>query len=159
MSRRRSGETSAAELPTFSFFWRAMTQETKTATLSWLGGMQFESEAPGGSTLVLDGKAKAGVSPVVALLLSAAACSGADVVMIMEKMRVELTEFSIEARGVRRAEEPRRYLSMHFVFRLRGEGLDEAKARRAVELSLEKYCSVVASLADDLPVTYDVELG
>ena len=136
-----------------------MPQETKTATLSWLGGMRFESAAPGGVPLVLDGKAAAGTSPVVALLLSAAACSGSDVVMIFEKMRVELTEFSIEARGVRREEEPRRYVSMHFVFRLRGNGVDEAKARRAVELSLEKYCSVVASLAEDLPVTYELDLG
>jgi putative redox protein len=136
-----------------------MPQETKTATLAWQGGMRFATDAPDGSTLVLDGKAKAGVSPVVALLLSAAACSGSDVVMILEKMRAELSEFSIEARGVRREEEPRRFLSMHFVFRLRGQGVDEAKARRAVELSLEKYCSVVASLAEDLPVTYDIELG
>ncbi len=136
-----------------------MPQETKTATLTWVGGMRFESDAPDGSRILLDGKAKAGVSPVVALLLAAAACSGADVTMIMEKMRIELTEFSIDASGVRREEEPRRYLSMHFTFRLRGQGLDEARARRAVELSLEKYCSVVASLAKDLPVTYDIDLG
>jgi putative redox protein len=136
-----------------------MPQETKTATLTWRGGMRFETDAPDGSPLILDGKAAAGVSPVVALLLAAAACSGADVAMIFEKMRIELTEFAIEARGVRRAEEPRRYVSMHFVFRLRGAGVDEAKARRAVELSLEKYCSVVASLAEDLPVTYDIDLG
>ncbi len=136
-----------------------MPQETKTATLTWRGGMRFETETPGGPPLVLDGKAVAGVSPVVALLLAAAACSGADVAMSFEKMRIELTEFAIEASGVRRAEEPRRYISMHFVFRLRGAGVDEAKARRAVELSLEKYCSVVASLAEDLPVTYDIDLG
>jgi putative redox protein len=136
-----------------------MPQETKTATLSWRGGMRFESDAPGGTPILLDGKAVAGVSPVTALLLAAAACSGADVAMIFEKMRIELTEFVIEARGVRREEEPRRYVSMHLTFRLRGAGLDEAKARRAIELSLEKYCSVVASLADDLPVTYDVDLG
>ena len=136
-----------------------MAQETKTATLSWLGGMRFGSDATGGATLVLDGDAQAGVSPVQALLLSAAACSGSDVVMILEKMRVELREFSIDARAVRREEQPRRFLSMHFVFRIRGEGVDEAKARRAVELSLEKYCSVVASLAEDLPVTYDIDLG
>jgi putative redox protein len=136
-----------------------MPQETKSATLAWLGGMRFESQLPGGTSLLLDGKASAGVSPVMALLLAAAACSGSDVVMILEKMRIELTEFSIEASGVRRAEEPRRFISMHFLFRLRGQGLDEAKARRAVELSLEKYCSVVASLAADLPVTYDIDLG
>ena len=136
-----------------------MPQETKSATLSWLGGMRFGTDAPGGAQLILDGNGAAGTSPVTALLLSAAACSGSDVVMILEKMRIALSELSIEARGVRREEEPRRYLSMHFIVRLRGEGLDEAKVRRAVELSLEKYCSVVASLADDLPVTYEIDLG
>ncbi|HEX6644861.1 MAG TPA: OsmC family protein [Gemmatimonadales bacterium] len=136
-----------------------MPQETKSATLTWVGGMRFTSPVPGDGTLLLDGKAKEGASPVVALLLAAAACSGADVVMIFEKMRIALREFSIDAQGVRREEEPRRYISMHFTFRLRGEGIDEAKARRAVELSLEKYCSVVHSLAPDLPVTYDLDLG
>jgi putative redox protein len=136
-----------------------MPQETKTATLAWRGGMRFETDAPGGTTLLLDGKAIAGVSPVMALLLAAAACSGSDIVMILEKMRIELSEFSIEASGVRREEEPRRFVSMHMHFRLRGNGVDEAKARRAVELSLEKYCSVVASLAEDLPVTYDIDVG
>ncbi len=136
-----------------------MPQETKTATLTWRGGMRFESDAPGGTPILLDGKAAAGVSPVTALLLAAAACSGADVVMILEKMRIELTEFSIEASGVRREQEPRRFITMHLIFRLRGAGVDEARVRRAVELSLEKYCSVVASLAADLPVTYDIDVG
>ena len=41
----------------------------------------------------------------------------------------------------------------------RGEGADELKVRRAVGLSIEKYCSVVASLAPDIPVTYDVAIA
>jgi uncharacterized OsmC-like protein len=40
-----------------------------------------------------------------------------------------------------------------------GDGLDEAKMRRAVDLSLEKYCSVMASLAPDIRVTYDVTIA
>jgi uncharacterized OsmC-like protein len=39
-----------------------------------------------------------------------------------------------------------------------GEGITEAKARRAIDLSLSTYCSVVASLAPDIPITYDLEL-
>src|SRR5438105_3173496 len=54
--------------------------------------------------------------------------------------------------------EPRRYTAMHFRFAVRGDGADEANTRRAIELSLEKYCSVVASLAPDIRVTYDVAL-
>src|SRR5438132_8641157 len=45
-------------------------------------------------------------------------------------------------------------LRLHHVGRRR----DETKARRAIDLSLEKYCSVVASLASDIQVTYDVAL-
>ena len=37
-------------------------------------------------------------------------------------------------------------------------GLDEAKARRAIDLSIEKYCSVIHSLKSDIPITYQLEL-
>ena len=48
---------------------------------------------------------------------------------------------------------------MTLVWRLAGEGLDETKARHAVELSVEKYCSVISSLAPDIKVTNEVHVG
>src|SRR5438128_1045120 len=60
--------------------------------------------------------------------------------------------------AARREERPRRYTALHFGFTISGVGVDETKARRAIDLSLEKYCSVVASLAPDIHVTYDVAL-
>ena len=95
----------------------------------------------------------------LALLLAVASCSGADVVTILEKMRVTLRELRIEVSGNRREEHPRRYTAIHLEYRLRGDGLDEAKARRAIELSIEKYCSVIHSLASDIPVTHGLTLG
>jgi putative redox protein len=70
-----------------------------------------------------------------------------------------LRQLRIEASGVRREQEPRRYLSLHFDFHLAGEGLDETRARRAIDLSLEKYCSVVASLAPDIKISYGLTLA
>ena len=90
--------------------------------------------------------------------MAAATCTASDVVLILKKQRVALRTLDVTLRGTRRAEQPRRYVALHFVFTVAGDGADEAKARRAVELSLEKYCSVVASLAPDIPVTYDVTL-
>src|SRR5213082_412190 len=58
--------------------------------------------------------------------------------------------------STRRAEQPRRFIALHFVFTVTGDGADEGRARRAIDLSLEKYCSVVASLASDIHITYDV---
>jgi putative redox protein len=74
-------------------------------------------------------------------------------------MRVTLRGFRIEASGVRREEEPRRYTAMHLEYHLQGDGLDAAKAQRAIELSITKYCSVVHSLAPDIRVTHGLTLG
>ena len=136
-----------------------MAQQTTRATLAWRAGMEFEGGVPGGPTSIVDGNGKAGPSPVVTLLLAAAGCTGSDVVSILEKMRMRIATFRIEISGVRREQEPRRYLSLHLVYHLTGEGLEEAKVRRAIDLALEKYCSVTHSLAPDIAITYDVALG
>jgi putative redox protein len=93
---------------------------------------------------------------MLTLLLAVASCSGSDVVAILQKMRVQLRELRIEVAGQRREQEPRRYTSIHLDYRLGGEGLDQAKASRAVDLSVEKYCSVIHSLASDIIITHAV---
>ena len=80
-------------------------------------------------------------------------------VAILEKMRVTLRDLRIEASGVRRETEPRRYTAIHLEYHLSGEGLEPAKARRAVDLSITKYCSVIHSLAPDIRVTHGLTLG
>src|SRR5919112_2287156 len=130
-----------------------MPPETKKVTLTWQQGLRFAGGEPGRPAAAIDGDNQVAPGPMTTLLLAAAACTGADVVSILQKMRVELTELSIEVAGVRREEEPRRYVSIHLDYRLAGPGLDPAKVRRAVDLSLEKYCSVIHSLAPDIAVT------
>jgi putative redox protein len=136
-----------------------MSGETKRVVLEWRDQLVFQGGEAGGPVTVIDGDNAAGPGPMLTLLLAAAACTGADVVVILQKMRVPLRSVRIEASGLRRETEPRRYVSVHFDFQLAGEGLDEAKARRAVDLSLTKYCSVVNSLASDTAVTYGITLG
>lgn len=129
------------------------------ATLTWQQGLEFDGSNAGAPAIHVDGDNRTAPGPMALLLLAAASCTGADVVSILEKMRVPLTEFRIEARGTRRPEEPRRYTAIHLVYHLRGGQLDEIKARRAIDLSIEKYCSVLHSLAPDIRVTYDVDVG
>jgi putative redox protein len=92
------------------------------------------------------------------LLLAAAGCAGADIVVILKKMKVALETVSIDLVGERRPEHPKRYTSLKYVFRLAGEGLERSKAERAVRLSLNKYCSVVHSLNPDISVDHEIEL-
>jgi|SRR5919106_70982 putative redox protein len=136
-----------------------MTQETKRVTLDWVQDLRFTGGEPGGPPVTLDGDNTAGPGPMVTLLLAAAACTGSDVVDILKKMRVPFGQLTIEATGVRRQEHPCRYVLIHLVYRMGGIGLDEAKIRRAIDLSLEKYCSVVHSLAPDVAVTYELSLA
>jgi putative redox protein len=133
--------------------------ETKRMAVVWEGGMRFRGGEPGGPTSLVDADNAEAPGPTLTLLLAAAGCSGADVVTILEKMRVSLESLRIDIVGVRRESVPRRFLSIRFAFRIRGAGLDEAKARRAIDLSLEKYCSVVHSLAPDIAVEYDLHLA
>ena len=128
----------------------------RDVTLRWREKLLFEGGAAGKPAILVDGHSAEATSPVELLLLAAAACSASDVVVILQKQRVVLKSLDVQVRGTRRDTEPRCYTSMHFQFAISGEGVDEAKARRAIDLSIEKYCSVLASLAPEIPVTYDV---
>lgn len=136
-----------------------MMQETKRITLKWQDGLRFVGGAPDGPLTAIDGDNAAAPGPMLTLLLAAASCSGSDVVIILKKMRVQLRELRIEASGQRREQEPRRYTAIHLDYHLAGEGIDQAKAQRAVSLSIEKYCSVIHTLAPDVGVTYDVTVA
>jgi putative redox protein len=136
-----------------------MAAETKKVTLTWEQGLRFSGGSPGGPSVTVDGDNEVAPGPMTTLLLAAAACTGADVVSILQKMRVAFTGLSIEVAGVRREQEPRRYVSIHLEYRVAGTDLDPAKIRRAVDLSLEKYCSVIHSLASDMAVTYALSLA
>jgi putative redox protein len=134
-------------------------QETKRVVLTWQEGLRFTGGAPEGPSTIIDGDNSAAPGPMLTLLLAAASCSGSDVVVILEKMRVRLRQLRIDATGVRREQEPRRYIAIRFDYHLGGEGLDQAKATRAIDLSLEKYCSVIHSLAPDIEITYGLTLA
>jgi len=133
--------------------------ETKKVRLSWQQGLSFLGGEAEGPAILIDGDNAAGPGPMVTLLLAAASCTGSDVVVILERMRVPFTELEIEVSGVRREAEPRRYTSIHLDYHVGGAGADPAKVRRAIDLSLEKYCSVIHSLAPDIAITYALSLG
>ena len=115
--------------------------------------MAFEAAGQSAGRLVLDahpdfGGVGAGVSPVEALLASAAACSGIDVLSILEKKRQTVTSYRIEVDGEQPAPGtwPRKFSSITLRHVLKGPNLDPVAVARAVELSDAKYCTVVATL-------------
>jgi putative redox protein len=134
-------------------------QETKRVSLRWEEGLRFVGGAEGAPATRIDGDNTSAPGPMLTLLLAAASCSGSDVVLILKKMRIDLQNLRIDVAGQRREQEPRRYTAIHFDYHMAGTGLNQSKADRAVSLSVEKYCSVIHSLAPDIAITYAVTLA
>jgi putative redox protein len=132
---------------------------TVAVTLRGLRNLQFEGSGAGRPAILVDGDSKAATSPIELLLLAAATCTASDVVISLQKQRIQREALDISVEGTRRETEPRRYTAIAFHFAVRGEGADDVKVRRAIDLSLEKYCSVVASLAPDIAISYDVAIA
>lgn len=128
--------------------------------LSWTGeGLLFRGGAEGGVQIPIDGDSVAGPSPVQALALALAGCMAADVVDILQKMRVPLEALDVTVEGDRAREAPRRYTGIRLHFRAAGVPAEsKGRLQHAVELSTEKYCSVLHSLRSDVVVESDVAL-
>lgn len=95
---------------------------------------------------VENGGSNNGVRPMQMLLMGLGGCSAIDVAMILKKQRQEIKDFRIEIEGEReKGKEPSLWENAHVVFHLTGD-IDPDKAARAVELSMNKYCSVAETL-------------
>ncbi len=135
--------------------------------VKWIGGLAFEADPPTGIKFVLDahpesGGQNLGPTPVEALLASLAACSAIDVVSILEKKRQKLESYQIEVDGDRTppgSEYPRPFTALRIKHILKGENLDPGAVERAIQLSDEKYCTVLATLRYSPPVTTTWEIS
>jgi putative redox protein len=128
--------------------------------LRWSGdGQRYEGGREDGPVIVIDSDGVAGPSPTMTLLLALAACMAVDVIEITAKMRLPVSGLEVDVAGERREEPPRRFTAIRLRYEVSGvAAADEAKIRRAVDLSREKYCSVWHTLKDDIDLTIAVEL-
>lgn len=126
----------------------------KSTLLRWTGeDLRFDAEGYGGPAISIDSSGSTGPSPMDALLMGVAGCMAIDVLMIAGKSRVRIDGLEVVAEGDRAESEPRRYTSIRLVYRIAGpSAADEPKIQRAIDLSREKYCSVLHSIRDDIDV-------
>jgi putative redox protein len=131
----------------------------KTIVVEWQNsGMIFTGGAEGGPVVQIDGDGGEGPSPVDTALIALAGCTGSDVVLVAEKKRIALKEFRLEVHAQRRDEYPRRFTAINIIYHVTAPGATELAVRQAIDLSLEKYCSVSHSLNPDIPITYELRL-
>lgn len=123
----------------------------------------FETTNERGHVVHLDNKGETvahGASPMELLLMGIAGCSGIDIVMILKKQHLELEDLHMEVEGRRKDDGsiPNTFTNIHVKVFLKGE-IPENKARRAVDLSFETYCSVAKMLEKVAAVSYEVSLN
>ncbi|MDO7977870.1 OsmC family protein [Oceanotoga sp. DSM 15011] len=96
--------------------------------------------------------------PFEYLMTGLAGCSGIDVSMILEKMKVEYEEFNIKIDADRRDEDPGIFETIHMVYEFKGDNLPIDKLERAVKLSQEKYCGAAAIFKASAKLTYEIKV-
>ena len=131
--------------------------------LKWDGEMRFVAANQNGVKVTLDtGTAYGGSgkypTPMELLAIALGGCSAMDMVAILTKMRVELTKMDVEMELVRREEHPRYFEEIKMTYVIAGDGVTEDKARKAAELSNEKYCSVGIMLREKAKITWDIRI-
>jgi putative redox protein len=133
------------------------------ARVKWVEDRTFVGETGSGHKFVFgtafgpDGT-KPGPSPMELVLIGAGGCSAFDVVHILEKGREAVEDCVIELDADRAETDPKVFTRIHMHFVVKGRALSEAKVKRAIDLSIEKYCSATAMLAKTAAVTHDYEV-
>ncbi len=116
--------------------------------VEWQGGMSFESDDPSGNTTLMDTHVEGsdklfGVSPKTMMLSALAGCSGIDVVSILNKMKITDYEFNMDVEGELTQEHPKYFNKVIIRYYFKGNNLNQSKFKKAVDLSVEKYCGVM----------------
>lgn len=124
----------------------------------------FEATGTAGVALHIDGATdigghNAGARPMEMLLMGLAGCSAIDVILILQKQKQVIEDFRMTAEGMREAgavSAP--FKSIHLTYKLKGV-LDPDKVKRAIDLSMNKYCSATAQLRPSAEITYSFEIA
>ncbi|WP_395809940.1 OsmC family protein [Daejeonella sp.] len=126
--------------------------------------VHFEASAPSSTVKVhIDGSPEIGgqglgVRPMEMVLMALASCSSLDLVSILKKQKQGLKDFSVSVVGERREQLPPIFTKIHMDFTLTGD-IDPAKADRAADLAVKKYCSVHDMLvAGGVEITYAIQI-
>ena len=129
---------------------------TKTITY-WQKDQQFKSYH-GKNEIKIDGKREDGFGAKALVLSAIAACSAIDIVDILSKMRVEFSDFEIETETEQTEEHPRVFKDIFVIYKMRTDKSNEEKVKKAIDLSLDKYCGVSAMLKKNSPIHYKLQI-
>lgn len=131
----------------------------QTAKIKWTGNEQFVAVLPSGHAVLVDSNREQNTAPGPMELMLAAlgSCTATDVVLVLAKKRQRLDSLEIVIQGERAKEPPSVWVKLEILYRMKGRITDEA-AKRAIELSFEKYCGAAATLRKTAELSFRYEI-
>ncbi len=126
-------------------------------TLSYRGDEEFSATNETGNSIDIDmmqPEDKQAMSPTQLLLSATVACAAVDIVSMIKKRRKTFVDIKGSAEGERRDQHPRKFVKMHIHYDITSPDLTDEEASKIIALAVDKYCSVAASLDQDMELTH-----
>ena len=125
---------------------------TTRATITLKQNVSFEGQAGSGFKVITDGPPEAGgegagLRPMELMLLGLGGCMAFDVLMILRRMRHNVTGYQVNIQAERAPNPPRVYTEVRMEHLIQGDGLTDSAVRRAIDLAESTYCSASAMFA------------
>jgi putative redox protein len=131
--------------------------------LDYLDGMRFSAKTESGHEVIMDAGAEhggqdLGPRPTELVLAGLGGCTAMDVISILKKKKQDVTGFEIKVEATRAEEHPKKFTDIHIEFVVRGRDVSQEAVERAVGLSMDKYCSVKATLEGVAKIGFAVKI-
>lgn len=123
---------------------QTLPTQPKPSTAS---AIRFVAQTGSGHTIALDSSEEQGCRPMELILTGLGGCASYDVVSILQKSREAIHSVSCQVSGERADSVPAVFTHIHLHFEVAGSALKEEKVKKALALSIDKYCSASAMLA------------
>lgn len=126
-------------------------------------GMQFVGSSDSGHSVLMDTDPKVGgfdsaARPLEMVLIGLGGCTGMDVVSILRKMKEDFHNFEILIEAEKKEEHPKSLERVVLKYRVWGE-VNEENFIKAIELSLDKYCTVANTLKPAIELEYQYRIN
>ena len=124
--------------------------------VTWFGSKQFVGTDSSKHSVVISSQDEAngtGMRPLDLLLVALAGCTAMGVVDILQRKRQDLLDFEINISGEQDEDPPRAFNQIHIEYVAKGRGIREKALCDAIELSLNRYCSVSGTVKDKVEIT------
>ena len=96
----------------------------------------------------------AGYMPLEVFLASLSTCVSGALINLLRRMRKDVRDIQIKTLGIRNEEHPTGFKTIKLELLILSENAEESDVEKAISLSEEKYCPVLAMIKGNVEVSY-----